>query len=171
MTAEASPSPTPSPSFDIKNFIDREVVQSGVLGSADGANALTIHSLLWNGNPPKEVLVFLVAGDAVPWGHHVKRLLESGWRFDFLRDLAVVVLEGKRVAIFGGDGAPYFDPSGQSSVRLWRKCDDGRQLILQVGAKWPSGTDAAAAVKAFFGLFESGPLEMVAKYAAPFGSA
>lgn len=153
--------------FDIKAWVDQNVMRADVMG--DGDDRLTFHTVLWNGTPPKEILVFLLATKT--WGLHVKRLLEGGWRFDFLRDHAVVQLDGTRTTLFGGDGAPFFDPAGMSSVRLWKKMDDGTQLILQVGAKWPSGPEAATAVKAFFGLFEQGPLEMVATYAATFGSA
>lgn len=154
--------------FDIKAWLDRNVADEDVLGALD---PLVIHAPLWNGNPPAEILVFLLAEQHGTWGAHVQRLLLDGWKFDFLRDVAVVQLEGARTVIFGGDGTPYLDATGMSSVRLWKKMDDDTQLILQIGTKWPSAKDAAAGVKGFFGQFEDGPLEMIAKYSTSFGSA
>ncbi|TAL42863.1 MAG: hypothetical protein EPN91_07490 [Salinibacterium sp.] len=154
--------------FDIKAWLDQHVAIEEVLGVLD---PLVVHAPLWHGNPPAEVLVFLLASECGTWGPHIQRLLGDGWRFDFLRDVAAVVVDGRRITIFGGDGAPFFDVAGMSSVRLWKKVEDGVNLILQIGARWPDGIAAAAGVKGFFGLFDEGALEMVAKYTATFGSA
>jgi|SRR5690606_1698569 len=166
-------------SFDQKAWLDANVVNAGVLGEGQ---RLQLYSVLWNGSPPKEVLVFLRAGKPVEgeegalagdetWALHVKRLLEAGFRFDFLREAVAVRVGNQIVPIFGGDGAPIFSKNGMVSVRLIRKCDDGRLLILQIGAKFSDGIEAAAAVKAFFGQFGENALQICHTYAAPFGLA
>ena len=90
----------------------------------------------------------------------------------------LITLQEGMVKAFGSDGAPIFNPEGMASVRLFRKEEDGTGLILQVGCQfWPvegmtAGTHAAAAVKGFFGLFDTeNPLEVCAKYGAVFGAA
>ena len=173
-------------------------------------NHLLIHSFIWNGNPPKEVLVWLRTNavisenctrcgvpksrpekgldcaqtgcgysdkkDPMRWAVSVKNLLENGWTFDYLREQQIVVIEQGRISAFGGDGAPVFNPEGEVSVRLTRKTEDGVGLILEIGCQfWPeaeldAGKHAAAAVKGGFPLFDTeNPLEVCAKYAAPFG--
>jgi hypothetical protein len=173
-------------------------------------NHLQIHSFIWNGNPPKEVLVWLrtdpimshdctrchiprdrpekgvdcmTAGcsysekkEPCYWAMAVKNLLENGWTFDYLREQQIVMIEQGRISAFGGDGAPVFNPEGEASVRLTRKTEDGVSLILEIGCQfWPvdgldAGKHAASAVKGFFAQFDTeNPLEVCAKYAAPFG--
>lgn len=156
-----------------------------------------MHSFIWNGTPPREVLVWLHTGlspdpeeadledlvhrestghapsfDAAAWPHAVKKLLEDhGFRFDFLREQLLVTLEGGPISIFGGDGSPLYNDKGMASVRLFRKEDDGVGLILQVGCQYPSGPEAAAATKAFYDLFEESPLELTQKLGTVFGQA
>lgn len=165
--------------FDKKKWLDTHCVP--LLGT--GEDKLSIYSALWNGDPPSEVLVFLLAPEAhaSSWGLHVKRLLDDGWRFDFLREQALVKSDTGLIPIFGGDGAPLFGKDGMASVRLFRRIVDERDevtgsrsgvsLILQVGAKFPSGIDAAAAVKGFFALFDQNALAVCQSFAAPFGAA
>jgi len=208
--------------FEMKKWLDENVVE--LLH-----NELKIYSFIWNGDPPKEILVWLIAekrvgppekldpkcrrcgiprsrpekiidcaqpgcdftpeaveviGDemraalAAPaefdpalWPTVVKRLLDDGFRFDFLREQQMVQLEDGLVPVFGGDGAPLFAKDGMASVRLFRKMDDGISLILQVGAKYPDGLGAAAGVKSFFGQFDTNALEVCSSFAAPFGQA
>jgi hypothetical protein len=186
--------------FEMKDWLDREVVP--VLH-----NDLKIYSFIWNGDPPKEILVWLLAEprppalperpapetvdaavehigddmrnaladpppfDAALWPAAVKRLLDAGFRFDFLREQQMVQLDGRLVPIFGGDGAPLFGQDGMVSVRLFRKTEDGTALILQIGGRYPDGLGAAAAVKAFFGLFDRSAPEVCASFSTPFGQA
>jgi hypothetical protein len=155
-------------------------------------NNLKIHSFIWNGNPPKEVLVWLhvthpsmmecqvetTSPEPTAWAETVKRMLEAGWRFDFTREQVLVVVDGQNIKAFGGDGAPLFSPEGKASVRLFKKTEDGVGLVAQVACTfWETpdhespGKFAAAAVKGFFALFDTtNPMEVCAKYAVPFGA-
>lgn len=153
---------------------------------------LLIHAFIWNGNPPKEVLVWLrispAGDDTIPegteldplrWASTVKKLLEDGWHFDFTREQQLVMVDGQSIKAFGGDGAPLFSKDGMASVRLFRKTSDGVGLIIQIGCMFwkcaehaSPGVMAAAAVKGFFELFDTdNPMEVCAKYAVPFGQA
>jgi hypothetical protein len=152
--------------FEQKTWLDAQVLP--VLGSDD---KLQIHSVLWNGSPPAEVLVFLLAPSSPTWGTHLKRLLDDGWRFDFLREAQVIKADAGLIHVFGGDGAPLFGKNGMVSARLYKKLEDGIGLILQVGHQHESGVDAAQAVKTFFGQFDQNALQVCASFAAPFGQA
>lgn len=154
------------PDFERKKWLDEHVVP--LLNQEPAAS---IYTAFWNGAPPKEVLVFLLAPEPGTWPQLAKRLLDAEFRFDYLRDVQIVEHEGKRLALFGGDGAPLFDKSGTASARLFKKMPDGVNLILQVGARFPTGVDAAAAVKEFFGLFDKNPIDVCASMSAPFGQA
>jgi len=160
------------PDFDRKTWLDNHVVH--LLHQEPPAS---IYTVFWNGAPPKEVLVFLLAGQGpatVPddaWPRLLKRLLDDGFRFDYLREIQLVQLEGKQVPLFGGDGAPLFDKSGAASARVFKKLEDGTNLILHVGHRYPAGVDAALAVKAFFGLWDTNPIDVCASMSAPFGQA
>lgn len=196
---------TPTAPFDQKAFLDHHVIPvCKPLG-------LKLHSVLWNGSPPRDVLVFLLAGGVIPdhvddgdddgdnewtqiaraaaaqvtaananagaglvdpaaWPVAIKRLLDAGLRFDFTREPQTVPHDGGLIVIFGGDGAPLIGEAGMVSVRLWIKVGTVG-LILQVGCKYSGALDAAAAVKAFFGLFDDQPVQVVAKFAAQFGAA
>ena len=153
-------------SFDQKAWLDANVLP--VLGTDD---RLAIYSALWNGAPPTEVLVFLLAHAAPAWGPHVKRLLEDGWRFDFLREAQVVKSEGGLIHVFGGDGAPLFGTNCMVSVRLFRKLEDGIGLILQIGCRHDNGTTAAQTIKDFFGQFDQDAMQVCSSFSAPFGAA
>jgi hypothetical protein len=170
-------------SFDMKRWLDTNVVPL-----TQRSPQSRIYSFIWNGNPPKEILVWLLAGDEpvddVPFNPHawpelVKRLIvEDDFRFDYLREQQMVQLENGLVPVFGGDGAPLISKEGMASARLFRKMDDGIALILQVGCQYPpegemsAGQHASAAVKTFFGLFEDeNPLTVCSKYGALFGQA
>jgi hypothetical protein len=182
---------------------------------------LSLYSVLWNGNPPAEVLVFLLAGtqpapasnanadaaveddaerepedesewarvaraaaalsratsapvmqllDPGAWPIAVKALLDAGFKFDFTRDIQMVRTDNGIVPIFGGDGAPQIGKNAMASVRLWGKLESVA-VILQIGCKYPTALDAAAAVKAFFGLYGDDPRVVCQKLAVPFGAA
>lgn len=162
--------------FDQKGWLDDQIVP--LLGDSD---PLKIYSALWNGTPPTEVLVFLLAPADPPsaWGIHVKRLLDNGWRFDFLREQQMVKADEGVVPIFGGDGAPLFGKDGMTSVRLFKRLTDRgdlakpleRACIVQVGCRFGSALVATQAIKDFFKLFDLNPLEVCAAMAAPFGAA
>lgn len=146
--------------FDMKSWLDDNVVP------AINEKPLAIYSFIWNGNPPKEILVWLSTlserckrcgtlrgepsgeecaaqdcdwqPEATDWAQAVKELLEDGWRFDYTREQQLVAIGNQTVKAFGGDGAPLFSPDGMASVRLFRKMEDGTGLILQVACKfWP----------------------------------
>ena len=159
--------------FDMKNWLDQHVVP--LLKET----ALEIYHPFWNGIPPKEVLVILLSqpDPASAWPTAVKKLLDGGFRFDFLREQQAIAMESGLFKAFGGDGAPLFNAEGTASVRLFKKVggeeDSGRwvNLILQVGCKYPEGTDAALATKAFYALFEESPLVVCQTYGATFGQA
>ena len=180
--------------FEMKKWLDKNVIEP--LTHQEPKSH--IYSWVWNGTPPKEILVWLLAGppekeadpssppssdpppfDPASWPKLIRRLLEEdGFRFDYLREQQMVEVAGSLIPIFGGDGAPLFAKDGMASARLFRKGEDGISLILQVGCSFPAtehlspGLNAAAAVKAFFGLFgEENPLTVCAKYGAVFGQA
>lgn len=166
--------------FDNKKWLDEHIVP------LIKDNDLRIHSFIWNGNPPKEFLTWLriyPAGgddkedlDPLRWAAAIKELLEQGWRFDFTREQQLINLKEGVIQAFGGDGAPVFGKEGMASVRLFRK-EDAIGSIIQIGCQFWSvegltaGMHAAAAVKGFFELFDENPLEVCAKYGAPFGMA
>lgn len=153
--------------FDMKAWLDQHVVPLLV------DTALKIYHPFWNGMPPKEVLVVLLA-DPTPedaWPTATKKLLEVGFRFDFLREQQLIALEGGTFKAFGGDGAPLFNNEGTASARLFRKEDDGTNLILQIGCKYPDGASSALATKAFYAQFEESPLSVCKTYGATFGQA
>lgn len=154
------------PDFERKRWLDDHVVP---LLHPDPAASL--YTVFWNGSPPREVLVFLLPVDTASWPQLAKRLLDHGFRFDYLRDIQLVELEGKRIPLFGGDGAPLFDKAGSASLRLFQKMPDGINLILHVGARYSTGIDAASAVKEFFGLFNGNPIQVCSSLSAPFGQA
>jgi len=181
-------------SFDMKKWLDGNVVP---LTQREPKSK--IYSFIWNGNPPREILVWLLAGhpsagddsegtsaseeekpfNPLDWPNLVKRLLvEDDFRFDYLREQQMVKIETGMIPVFGGDGAPLFGKDGMASSRLFKVMDDGIRLILQVGCKYPGesgmnpGQHASAAVKGFFGLFDDeNPLTVCQKYAAVFGQA
>ena len=170
-------------SFDMKKWLDTNVVPL-----AQQQPQSQIYSFIWNGNPPKEILVWLTVESepteekpfaAGAWPELVRRLIkDDDFRFDYLREQQMVQLEGGLVPVFGGDGAPLFAKDGMSSSRLFKKMDDGICLILQVGCKYPPkdemspGQHASSAVKGFFGLFgDEDPLTVCSKYGAVFGQA
>jgi hypothetical protein len=152
--------------FDMKTWLDEHVVP---LLSDTG---LKIYHPFWNGVPPKEVLVILLS-DPSPqsaWPKAAKHLIEAGFRFDFLREQQAIALEGGIFTAFGGDGAPLFNEEGTASVRLFKRVG-AVNLILQVGCRYSDGIVAAAATKAFYGLFEESPLSVCQTYGATFGQA
>jgi hypothetical protein len=153
------------PDFDRKRWLDEHVVP--LLHQEPTAS---IYTVFWNGAPPKEVLVFFLPTESAHWARLAKRLIDGGFRLDFLRDVQIVEVEGKRHALFGGDGSPLFDKSGVS-LRLFKKMPDGINLILQLNAMHESALSAADAVKEFFGLFAGNPVEVCAQLSAPFGQA
>lgn len=170
-------------SFDMKKWLDTNVVP---LTQQEPHSK--IYSFIWNGNPPKEILVWLIVESepteeapfaAGAWPELVRRLIkDNGFRFDFLREQQMVQLEDGLVPVFGGDGAPLFGKEGMATSRLFLKGEDGISLILQVGCNYPAkddlspGQHASAAVKGFFGLFgDEDPLTVCSKYGAVFGQA
>lgn len=212
---EEAPSAPSAPStnndsnhFEMKTWLDKEVCPL-----LAGPPPLRIYYPFWNGVPPKDVLVVLMAGagssdsctrchqpkgqpakgsdclspgcnyedqtfDPTAWPAAAKRLLANeGFRFDFTREQIAITHDGGIFNAFGGDGAPVFSPDGMASVRLFRKASDGIGLIVQVTCQYRStgelsaGEHAAAATKAFYGLFEESPLEVCQKYGAIFGQA
>lgn len=166
--------------FNLKQWLDDHVVP---VAKADPKIPLTIHASMHNGSPPKEILVFLLAGhedpefDETHWPQAVKRLLEAGFKFDFTREVQLIPINGAMVPIFGGDGTPLISPTGMASVRLFRKFEDGVGLVLQVGCQYKPAGDhsaghrAAAGVKTFFALFEKDPVTVCQTFSAPFGQA
>jgi len=133
--------------FDMKKWLDFNVVP------LIKEKPLKIHSFIWNGNPAKEVLVWLktelkvckrcknpeasppvmgldcqTAGcdyqpDPMDWGNAVKELLEDGFKFDYTREQVLITLGAGMVKAFGGDGSPLFNPEGMASARLFRKTE------------------------------------------------
>jgi len=153
--------------FDMKTWLDTHVVP------LLAPHGLSLYHPFWNGVPPKEVLVILLAQPepASSWPAAIKALLEQGFRFDFLREQQLIPMDSGMFPAFGGDGAPLFNPQGTASVRLFHKREDGVNLILQVGCRYASGEEAAAATKAFYALFEESPLSVCQTYGATFGQA
>ena len=144
-----------------------------------------IYSFIWNGTPPKQIMVWLMTGqppeekkemaaifDHSAWPMAAKRLLENDqFYFDFTRETQMVRMQdGQVIQIFGGDGAPLYNPGGTAALRLFRKVED-IELIVQVGCKYPDGKSAAAATKGFYAMFEESPMEVIVKYTSPWGAA
>ena len=161
-----------STSFDLKLWLDRHVVP--LLGPE---SSLALHSVLQNRPPsaerPVAILVWTVSKEPQGWAPAIKRLLaQPGCYFDFCRaPQTVPVAPDRSIWLFGGDGAPYVNAAGMAMARLYRRCDDGIELIMEVGHRFPTGAAAAAAVKDFFALFEgTAPLELVARYMPLFGT-
>jgi hypothetical protein len=191
--------------FKMKEWLDQHVVPL-----LAGTPPLRIYHPFWNGMPPKDVLVVLMAGDAsenhctqchqpkggptpgcdegctygdnpfdpTAWPTAVKRILDTKtFRFDFTREQIAISHEGGLFNAFGGDGAPLFSPDGMASCRLFGKMSDGIGLIAQIACQYKptaelgAGEHAAAATKAFYGLFDESPLEVCQKYGAIFGQA
>ena len=146
--------------FDMKAWLDTHVVPL--------LQGLKIYHPFWNGIPPKEVLVILLAQQ--DWPAQVKRLLDAGFRFDFLREQQVIALETGTFTAFGGDGAPLFNQEGTASVRLFKRVD-GVGLILQVGCSYGKTDLAAAATKDFYALFDESPLTVCKTFGVAFGDA
>lgn len=146
--------------FDMKAWLDQHVVPL--------LEGLKIYHPFWNGVPPKEVLVILLAQQ--DWPQQVKRLLDAGFRFDFLREQQLIAMEGGTFHAFGGDGAPLFNQDGTASVRLFKRVE-GIGLILQVGCQYGRADRAAAATKEFYGLFEESPLTVCQTFGVAFGDA
>lgn len=142
---------------------------------------LSMYAFFWNGHPPSEVLAYLVIreddkeGERNPgdtWASAVRELVDKGFRFDVLREIAKVPKEeGGYALIFGGDGSPMFNKDGNLTARLFRKEDDGIALILEVGTDVKSGLKAGEAIKTLFESFDCDPLEVYKKYGTPFGAA
>lgn len=145
-----------------KEWLDANVVP--LLGG------LKIYSFLWNGTPPSEYLVWLNAEDhSQSWGPEVKRLLDLGFRFDFTRDVVAVEVDGNKMTLFGGDGTPFVAKDGRVSVRLFRK-EENIGLILQVSCL-RHAAEAPTAIREFFALFDTNPIEVCSQYASPWGQA
>jgi hypothetical protein len=140
-----------------------------------GPPPVTIHSFIWRGSPPEEVMVWLLARpeDPLDWQLAVRRLLETeGFSFDYTREAMAVNVNGVMVSVFGGDGAPFFNKEGMAMCRLFRHEKDGTNLILDVGWHGGSVMLAKEAVKGFFLQFEGvNPVELCAKFAPRFGQA
>jgi len=162
--------------FDMKKWLDENIVPL-----THKTPKTFIYSWLWNGNPPKEILVWLMVGpkegeeeqlDNKDWAGAAKRMLEEeDFYFDFTREAQLVRLEsGKVVNIFGGDGAPLFNPEGAAALRLFKKVGD-IQLIIQLGCKFPDGKVAAAATKGFYESFDKPALEVISEFTSPWGMA
>jgi hypothetical protein len=167
------------PTFDKKEWLDKHVVPL-----LEGTPPLTIYHPFWNGIPPKDVLIVLMAGgdadnwEPTAWPAAIKRLLDDHkFRFDFMRDHQAITFDGGVFNAFGGDGSPVYDQTGLARCRLFRKAEDGIPLIVEVSCKYKpteeldAGKHAAAATKAFYGLFDCNPLEVCQKYGAIFGQA
>jgi hypothetical protein len=157
----------------MKEWLDKHVVP--FLSAPPPHPTLTIHSFIWRGSPPEEVLVWLLADPASPtdWQIAVRRLLEkNGFSFDYTREGTAVNLNGTLVSIFGGDGAPFFNKAGTAMCRLFRRERDGTNLILDVGCRYGNVMAAKEAVKGFFGQFDGeNPVELCARFAPKFGAA
>ena len=157
--------------FDLKPWLDRHLVP--LLGTEP---PLELHSILQDrpqsAKQPTAILVWALSKSPSGWAPAVKRLLEqSGFYFDFVRAAQIVPLApGQTITLFGGDGMPFIGQNGMAMSRLYRRCDDGIDLIMEVGHRFSTAESAAAAVKAFFAQFDgTDPLELVARFRPAFG--
>lgn len=157
-------------SFDLKQWLDDHVVP--IRGN------LNIIAFFWRGTPPDEVLVFLSAdpaedSDELPasWPEEAKRLIDSGFRFDCLREPKTVRIGNDGTVLFGGDGAPLVSQERVASVRLMRRENDGRSLILNIVHKNQSALTATKEVEYFFSLFDTDPFSVLERYGTRFGEA
>jgi hypothetical protein len=159
--------------FDLKAWLDQHV--SPILGSE---RELELHSVIQNrpsqAGRPSTVLAWLLVKTATEWAPALKRLLDrSGFYFDFVREAQLVQTPaGRPITIFGGDGMPFIGNNGMAMARLYHRASDDIELILEIGHRFPSAKDAAAAVKSFFALFDGvNPTDLLGKYSPPFGAA
>lgn len=158
--------------FDLKRWLDGNVVP--LLG---GEPALELHSVLTNRSTdpgrPDVVLAWALSKTGTDWAPTLKRLLDGdGFSFDFTRaPQLVTVAPGKTLTLFGGDGMPFVGKNGMAMARLYRRCDDGVDLILEIGHRFEKGQAAIAAVRAFFEQFAEDPTALLAKHSPPFGAA
>lgn len=149
-----------------KEWLDKNVVPL-LKGTA-----LSIYSFLWNGSPPSEYLVWLNSPEKSPlWGRDTKKLIvEDGFRFDYVREPQAVALDGGKITIFGGDGTPFIDEKGMVSVRLFKKMEDGKNLILQVSCLL-APAESGATIRGFYELFDMNPVEVTSTYGTQWGQA
>jgi len=157
--------------FSLKPWLDTNVVPL-----LRPEPPLDLHSVLVDQAPgatrPHAVLVWTLSKTADGWAAAAQRLLESaGFCFDFTREPQLVVLApGRTITIFGGDGMPFVGANGMAMVRLFRRVEDGVDLIIEVGHLFPDGKAAVAAVRAFFEQFGQDPAALLARYSPRFGS-
>lgn len=160
--------------FELKPWLDQHVIPL-----LAGPPPAIFHAELHQGaspGGPTAIMVFLRAAEPSEWPALAKRLLESGFAFDYLREHAVVRVGEQLATVFGGDGTPFFNKEGMAMVRLFKKVDD-RVLLLDVGGKYENVNAAKDGVKAFFALFDQGgaaagamnALEVCRKFRPAFG--
>lgn len=173
----------------VKEWLDQNLIPL-----LTGPPPMRLHSFIWKGDPPDEILVWLLADGRTPkaqkndqgeiapslegdfdpdaWPASVQRLLtHESFGLDYTRESIMVQLAGGLVPVFGGDGSPLFGPSGMASVRLYKKFPDGVGLILQLGCQYQDGTSAAIAVKGLYQQLGTNPLELAQQFGAPWGQA
>jgi len=156
----------------LKAFLDRNVIPL-----LTPEPKLELYSLLpekpaSGSKLPGKVILWVKPKDPPGWAPASKRLLDAGFRFDYLREPQLVPVDGQVIQIFGGDGTPFVGQAGMAMMRLWKKFDE-TQVILEVGAKFPSTIECLAAIKSFFGLYDSEGIRDVAavleRHRPPFG--
>lgn len=168
--------------FDKQEWVREHIIKPGYLGTsiptndpqvvlADAVPALKIYHFMTRGPGHAPTMIYMGLECAGGMGEHVHRLLtKHDFRFDYYRDIAPVAVDGKRVILFGADGAPFITQDATVLVRFWKKLDDGRGLILDIAQKFSKALEAQACIRSIFKLFEPAtPVQVLATFQPPFG--
>lgn len=151
--------PPPAPPVDNDNQVDEDDIWAEVARAASAEQQATAAAI----EPP-------TALDPAAFPVALKQLLDIGFKFDFLRDVQMVMTDQGMVPIFGGDGTPVPRKDGHAYARLYRQLDR-TNLLVELGAKYSEGKDAIAAIKAFYALYSESPMQVAQKFAVSFGAA
>lgn len=167
-------------SFDKQKWVVEHIINPGLLGHLAITNetkerdelvpVLRIQHLMTRGpaHAPTELYIAVECGDGL--AEHVHRLLTTqGMKFDYYRDLAHVAVDGKRMILFGSDGAPFIRDDATVLVRFFKKVDD-KNLILDIGKRHKRALEAQGAIKTVFSKFDGlDPVQVLKQFQPAFG--
>lgn len=164
-----------------EKWVTEHIIKAGFLGSAAPTNdaseimagkppALRVYHFMTRGpgDAPTEIYIGLECLGGLP-DHVYNLLVVHGFKFDYFRDIAPVAVDGKRVVLFGADGAPFINKDGTVLVRFFKKVDD-KNVILDIAQRFPRALEAQATIKKVFARFDDmQPVEVLKKFQPVFG--